>query len=122
LLPSPFLAVFAIAFFVAIGIDLVALDLTFFVTVPIALAALAIALLPPLPLLFAITLFCPPPHCRQHCVYFCHRHCQMAAARRQRQGQQQQWRWGEVQQSPKKGTTKTAMATEIAALTYSDDN
>jgi hypothetical protein len=55
--PSPSLAAIAIAFFVAIGIDLVALDLTFFVAVPIALAALAIALLPPLPLPFAIAIF-----------------------------------------------------------------
>jgi hypothetical protein len=55
--PSPSLAAIAIAFFIAVGIDLVALDLTFFVAVPIALAALAIALLQPLPSPFAIALF-----------------------------------------------------------------
>jgi hypothetical protein len=55
--PSPSLATNAIAFFVAVGINLVALDLTFFVAIPIALAALAIAPLPPLPSPFTITLF-----------------------------------------------------------------
>jgi hypothetical protein len=57
LLPLPSLAAVAIVFFVAVGIDLVALHLTFFVPIPIALAALAITLLPPLPLPFAIALF-----------------------------------------------------------------
>jgi hypothetical protein len=31
------------------------------------------------------------------------------------------WRWGEIQVSTKKATTKTAMATETAMVTDSDD-
>jgi hypothetical protein len=46
----------------------------------------------------------------------------IAAARRQQQRQQQQWRWGEIQQSTKKGTTERAMATETAKVTDSNDN
>jgi hypothetical protein len=43
----------------------------------------------------------------------------MAAARQQRQWRQQQWQWRELQQSTEKGTTKTAMATEMATVTDS---
>jgi hypothetical protein len=35
-------------------------------------------------------------------------------AARQRQWWQQRWRWGEIQQSTKKGMTERAMATETA--------
>ncbi len=40
----------------------------------------------------------------------------MAAARQQRHWRQQQWQWGKIQQSTEKGTTKTAMATEMATV------
>jgi hypothetical protein len=46
----------------------------------------------------------------------------MAAARGQRQRQQQRWRGGEIKQSTKKGTTETAMATEMVTVTNSDGN
>jgi hypothetical protein len=43
----------------------------------------------------------------------------MAAARRRRQRRRHQWQWGEIQQSTEKGTTETAMATEMATVTNS---
>jgi hypothetical protein len=80
--PSPSLTTVAIALFVPIGIDLVALDLTFFVTIPIALAALAIARLPPLPLPFAIALFVACHHVAAAIVHI----FAIAIARWQQQG------------------------------------
>ncbi len=46
----------------------------------------------------------------------------MAPASQQRQQRQQQWRWGEIQQSTKKGTTETAIAKEMAMVTDRDNN
>ncbi len=43
----------------------------------------------------------------------------MAVVRQRRQRRQQQWQWEEIQLSTEKGTTKTAMATEMATVTDS---
>jgi hypothetical protein len=46
----------------------------------------------------------------------------MAVVRQRRQWWQQQWRWGEIQQSTKRGTTERAMAMEMATVIDSDNN